>query len=87
MFEMWDLWELFVINIFGSFWLAIFGLAAIMAIIFAFGGISAYSNGTFIGIFLLAMLVGYGQPFIPLFVFLGICFYTASQIVKYVNHT
>ena len=87
MFEMMDLWTLFVENIFGGFWLAIFGLATIQSIIMAIGGISAYSNLTFVMFFFLAMLIGYGQPLIPLFVFIIMVLYTFYQIFRYVTHT
>jgi len=61
---MMSLWTLFVVEIFGSFWAAAFGLAIIMYIILVIGGTSQDTCLTFIYIFILIMTVGYGYVLI-----------------------
>lgn len=55
-----DLWSLLVVNVFGGFWLAVFFLVILMAIILMFGRVSIYSVILFLLMFLYSMTLGYG---------------------------
>jgi|WetSurMetagenome_2_1015567.scaffolds.fasta_scaffold35926_3 hypothetical protein len=57
---MMNLWDIFVENIFGSFWPAVIFIAVIFLIILMLGGISFYTVIIFEGYFILAMAIGYG---------------------------
>ena len=61
---MMDLYALFIENIFGGFWMAVFGLALIMMIIMILGNVSFYTIMWFEYIYLIAMGIGYGQALI-----------------------
>jgi len=61
---MMDLYALFIENIFGGFWMAVFGLALIMMIIMISGNVSFYTIMWFEYIYLIAMGIGYGQALI-----------------------
>jgi len=65
-----SLWELLVVDMFGSFWLAVFGLTFLMWIIFVIGKVSQVTSLNFLSIFILSMSIGYGYPLI--FIFLTI---------------
>lgn len=54
-----DLWTLFVIEIFGGFWFAFFGLSLIMFLILMFGGVSPMTSIRFLEIWVYAMMFGY----------------------------
>ena len=56
-----DLWTLFVDNVFGGFWIAVLGLSLVIFIIMGvLGRISIYSTTWYILMFVLAMTLGYG---------------------------
>jgi hypothetical protein len=59
-----DLYALFVENIAGGFWSAIFLLAIVMFIILIYGNVSPYSAIWFEYMFLLSMALGYGSALI-----------------------
>ena len=65
-----DLWTLFVENVFGGFWMSVFGMSIIFMITMAIGGVSAVSMFFILGLFFFAMAIGYG--FTPLAVFFTI---------------
>ena len=67
-----NLYDLFVSNVFGGFWQAMFGLAFIFLMILAIGGVTGYSMGWFIIIFFLTMAIGYGHPLIIVPIVIGI---------------
>jgi hypothetical protein len=60
-----DMWTLLVTYVFGSFWLAVVGIALLMFLIMGWlGKISIYSCTWYIIMFLLAMCLGYGYAFL-----------------------
>ena len=60
-FPMLNLWDLFVEQLFGSFWLAVIGLVLLFfAILGLLGRTSIYTVTWFNVLFLLAMALGYG---------------------------
>ena len=61
---MMDLWTLFVENVFGGFWMSVFGLCALIFMILALGRLSGWSIISFIIVFFLAMAIGYGYPLV-----------------------
>lgn len=58
---MMDLWTLFVVNVFGGFWMATCGLSIVIFLILAMGGLSAKSTTMYLITFLTAMLLGYNR--------------------------
>ncbi len=63
-----SLWELLVVNLFQSFWLAVLGLVALFWIIMVIGKVSQVTIFNFISIFVLAMAVGYGYEMITILI-------------------
>ena len=57
---MMSLYTLLVINVFGGFWSAVFGMMLMMYIILIMGNTSQDTCLTFLYLFLLAMTMGYG---------------------------
>ena len=56
-----DLWNLFVVSIFGGFWMAVVGIVILLFIIMGvLGRISIYSATWICIMFLFAMTLGYG---------------------------
>ena len=78
-----DLWSLLVENIFGTFWVAVSSLAFLQFIILSIGGVSSYSSMMLVGIFLLAMALGYGNLIISVPIIIGIVAWTTFQIKRY----
>jgi len=79
---MMNLWDVFVEQIFGSFWAAVLFLAIIFFIILMLGGISFYTVIIFEVYFLLAMAIGYGYPIFIFPVLAGSIIYATWQIFK-----
>lgn len=68
-----DLWSLFVVNIFGGFYVAVIGLGLLMFIIMGvLGRMSIYSATWYVVMFWLAMSLGYGLITINILVSLAI---------------
>lgn len=63
-----SLWELLVVNMFGSFWLAVFGIAFIMYIIMVVGRVSQVTIFNFLSIFVLSMAIGYAYASIAILI-------------------
>ena len=82
-----DLWTLLVENIFGGFWLSVFGMIIIMALILAFGGVSVVSMVFFLLIFFVAMAMGYGYPIIIVPIFMLAMYYMVSQWIGYLERS
>jgi hypothetical protein len=81
-----DLYEVFVETVFGSFWLAVLGLAAIIFIILALvGGLSSLTSMTYCGIFFLALAIGYGQALITIPLVGFILFWSGTQMIRLIN--
>lgn len=82
---MMNLWDAFVENVFGSFWISIIALCGIMFIILALGGISAWTNLTYLSIFIMAMAIGYGQALITIPLWVALMSWSVFQIMQYIN--
>ena len=55
-----DMWDLFVNNVFGGFWIAVIALGVVIFVIMAmFGRMSIFSVQIYLTMFLLAMTLGY----------------------------
>jgi len=63
-----SLWELLVVNMFQSFWLAVLGLVVLFYIILTIGKVSQVTILNFLTIFILAMAMGYGFSLISILV-------------------
>lgn len=82
-FPMINLWELFVENLFGSFWLAVAFIALIFFVILMLGGISYYTVIIFMIYYLLAMTIGYGYPLITAVIAIFGTMYLIYQTFKW----
>lgn len=80
-----DLWKFFVEDIFGSFGMAVMALTFAQMIMLAWAGVSAYSIGIFIGMFFLAMALGYGYMVITIPLVTMIISWSLFQIIQYWN--
>lgn len=78
-----DLYTLFIENVFGGFWLAVIGLAAVFFLMLAMGGVSAYSIGIFVMVFALAMAIGYGNSIITVPIVIFILSWSILQIKRH----
>lgn len=68
-----DLWNLFVNQVFGGFWLAVVGIALVIFIIMGvLGRISIYSVTWYCVMFILAMALGYSYVMINLAITLAL---------------
>lgn len=67
-----DFWTLFVIQVFGGFWPAVIGLAALYFVILIMGRVSMYSVLWFMAIFFMCMAMGYGYGWLTIIVSLFI---------------
>ena len=65
-----NLWDALVDYTFGSFWMTALILTILLWLILIWGGISPLTGGMFVGVFLFAMVLGYGYEIVsvPLFV-------------------
>ena len=82
-FPMLNLWDLFVEQLFGSFWLAVGFISLIFFIILMLGGISYYTVIIFMLYFVLAMTIGYGYPLITVVIAIGGTMYMFYQMFKW----
>lgn len=79
---MMNLWDIFVEQIFGSFWPAVLFIAFVFFILLMLGGISFYTVIIFEIYFLMCMAIGYGYPFLVAFVLIGSIIYLTWQVFK-----
>jgi hypothetical protein len=82
---MMDFWTLFVENVFGGFYAAVFGLCVIFMIILMMGGVSIYTSMFFIGIFLYVMMLGNGVWIIVLPIWVWIFYMFMKGLVAFVD--
>jgi len=80
-----SLWELLVVDMFGSFWLAVFGLTFLMWIIFVIGKVSQVTSLNFLSIFILSMSIGYGYPLIFIFLTILLILIHLLAVPKLIN--
>jgi hypothetical protein len=81
-----DLYQVFVENVFGGFWLSVIGLMFVMFVIMALiGGLSSWTSMTYCGLFLLAMGIGYMQPLIVIPLWAAVMFWSITQVIRLVN--
>ncbi len=80
-----DLWTLFVVDMFGSFWLAVLGIAFAMWIIFVVGKVSQVTSFNFLSIFILSMAIGYAYAFISIIITMLILIVHLFAIPRMIN--
>jgi hypothetical protein len=80
-----SLWELLVVDMFNSFWLAVIGVVFAMWLIFMVGKVSQVTSLNFLSIFILAMAIGYSNPFIAILTTLLILVNQFFIIPKLIN--
>ena len=85
-FPMLSLWDLFVEQLFGSFWLAIGFISLLFFIILMLGGISYYTVIIFMLYFILAMTIGYGYPIITASIAVFGTVYAIFQTFKWLEN-
>ena len=82
---MMSLWTLFVVEVFGSFWAAVFGLAIIMYIILVLGGTSQDTCLTYSFIFILIMAIAYGNILISIMMTIATVFLNLLVLPRMIN--
>ena len=83
---MMNLWDLFVENIFGSFFVAIIFIGLAFFIILMLGGISYFTVIAFLLFFYLAMTIGYGYAiFSGPIIFVGVIYFV-YQGIKFLSN-
>ena len=82
---MMSLWTLFVVEIFGSFWAATFGLAILMYIILVMGGTSQDTCLTYSFVFILFLAIGYGQVLISILMTIATVFLNLLVLPRMIN--
>ncbi len=82
---MMSLWTLFVIEVFGSFWAAVFGLALIMYIILVLGGTSQDTCLTYCYIFIFIMAIAYGNLFLTIMMAIATLFLNILVLPRMIN--
>lgn len=81
-----DLYQIFVEQVFGGFWISVIGLMFIMFVIMALlGGLSSWTTMTYCGLFSLSMAIGYTQPLIVIPLWAGVMFWSITQVIRLVN--
>ena len=85
-FPMLNMWDLFVENIFGTFWLAVICIMLIFFLILMLGGVSFFTVQLFLLFFILAMAIGYGQPLITVTVVIFGTMYCIYQTFKFLEN-
>jgi hypothetical protein len=80
-----DFWELLVVNTFGNFYSAIFGMALIFLIILMVGGVSIYSALWFCGLYLYVMFLGNGVWLVVLPIWITIAFMFMKGLVAWID--
>lgn len=81
-----DLWTLFVENLFGGFWISVFGLLTVMGIILMMGGISFLTIIIFSLFFILSMAIGYGHPIIIIPIVIIILTVFVMEVIGWFEH-
>lgn len=82
---MMDFWALFVDYVFGGFYMAVFGIAIIMAIILMMGGVSIYTIVWFLAIYLYVMFLGNGVWLVVLPIWVLILYMFMKGLVAFVD--
>lgn len=85
-FPMINLWDLFVEQLFGNFFVAVVFIALIFFIILMLGGVSYFTVIIFLLFYFLAMAIGYGIPLITVAVVTFSVMYLMYQILKWWNN-
>ena len=80
-----DLWTLIVTDIFGSFWLAVMGMALTMWVIFVMGKVSQVTSLNFLSIFILALCIGYGYLLVSIGLTILIIFIHILAVPRLIN--
>lgn len=81
-----DLYQVFVENVFGGFWLSVFALAVIMWIMMSIiGGLSMWTSMTYNLVFVYAMALGYTNMLFLLPLWTFIIFWSISQMLRLFN--
>ena len=80
-----DLWELLVVDMFGSFWLAVIGICFAMYIIMVVGRVSQVTILNFLSIFVLSMAIGYAYAFIAIIITMLILVVHIFAIPRIIN--
>jgi len=87
MTEALDLWTLFVVNTFGSFWFAVIGLTLVMFIIMGvLGRMSIYSVTWYCLMFISAMSLGYGYVLLNIIITLLLLIATFFSWQRYIDN-
>lgn len=79
------LWDILIVNIFGSFWIAVIFIVLVFFIILALGGVSIQTNLIFNAEFLLCMSLGYNNGLVAWGTLLVLSIYGVHGVMKYIS--
>jgi len=80
-----DLWTLLVVDVFGSFWMAVIGIAFLMYIIMVICKVSQVTTLNFLSIFILAMAIGYTYILIIILITILLLVVHLFAIPRFIN--
>jgi hypothetical protein len=80
-----DFWELLVVNTFGNFYTAIFGMAVIFMLILMLGGVSIYTIMWFTGLYLYVMFLGNGVWLVVVPIWVWIVYMFMKGLVAFID--
>ena len=80
-----DAWTFLVIDLFGSFWAAVFVMIFLIYIIGIMGALSQQTLLSYISWFLFVMVIGYGNVLLSVPMFFGIIFIYGIAIPRMIN--
>jgi len=81
-----DLWQLLVVTVFGSFWLAVFGICFVMYLIMVICKVSQVTTLNFLSIFILSMAIGYSYAFIAIIITMLLLVVHLFAIPRLINY-
>lgn len=82
-FPMMNVWDVFVENIFGSFFVAVIFICLIFYIILMVGNITHFTNLIFMMFFVLSMALGYGGLLVVFIISFSGFLYFIYQLIKF----
>lgn len=80
-----DLWTLFVVYVFGSFWVCIIFMALFLFLVMVLGRMSVYSTTWYCALFLSTMAMGYGPAIVSFLITLSVIIGFMFALKSYID--
>lgn len=80
-----DLWTLLVINLFGGFWSAVIVMMLLMYLVFIMGNVSQFTSLSYLILFFMAMVIGYGFILFSIVTVVGVIYLNGVSIPRMIN--